>query len=305
MPHCDPEVLSLVALGEQVDESDSLHVSGCPECRRDVDRLRDVVAALRVDDLGLDLSEADAVQPPPSVWAGIAAATGVSTAPRTDRMPRRPDREGVAERPPAPGPAPTAAPAPGARPAPVPASMSEPAARDRTGQQARSGRQGTPRSERRPWRQQRGARPNRGLLLAVAASTLLLGAAGGSAVTYQLTRPDPQPQALVLHQATLGPLPPAPKATGKAAVIETPDGPRLRVEVTDIQPLQGEFYEVWLIDTSVKRMVPVGILRGTSGSFAIPAGLDVLQYPVVDISIEAPGDPTHSGKSVLRGVIQT
>jgi hypothetical protein len=60
---------------------------------------------------------------------------------------------------------------------------------------------------------------------------------------------------------------------------------------------------VWLIDRDVKKMVPVGILRGTNGQFVLPDGLDVGAYPVVDISVETPGDPRHSGRSVLRGTI--
>jgi hypothetical protein len=37
--------------------------------------------------------------------------------------------------------------------------------------------------------------------------------------------------------------------------------------------------------------------------FAVPNGVDLSQYPIVDISVEQPGDPKHSGNSVLRGTI--
>ncbi len=52
-------------------------------------------------------------------------------------------------------------------------------------------------------------------------------------------------------------------------------------------------------------MVPVGILRGPEGQFVIPTGLDLGEYPVIDISVQAPGNPAHSGKSVLRGTLST
>ena len=53
-----------------------------------------------------------------------------------------------------------------------------------------------------------------------------------------------------------------------------------------------------------EKMVPIGILSGARGEFTIPAGLDLGQYPVVDISAEPlDGDPTHSGTSLLRGTI--
>jgi hypothetical protein len=151
---------------------------------------------------------------------------------------------------------------------------------------------------------------DRRTLLAVAASALLLGGAAGSAVTWQLApRPEPAAQAIVLRTADLGPLPAAPAAPastsahGTATVVATANGPRLTVDVTSLGPLRGEFYEVWLIDRSVRRMVPVGILTGTTGQFAIPEGLDLSDYAVVDISVQRPGDPRHSGNSVLRGTI--
>ena len=60
---------------------------------------------------------------------------------------------------------------------------------------------------------------------------------------------------------------------------------------------------MWLIDRSIKKMVPVGILSPGDDEFVIPNGVDISQYPVVDISVQQPGDPKHSGDSVLRGTI--
>jgi hypothetical protein len=135
----------------------------------------------------------------------------------------------------------------------------------------------------------------------VAAAGLVVGAAGGAAVTA--ARTGSAQNVTVVVQAPLEGLPLAPQASGRAEVVQTGDGRLLDVDVSRLGSLDGQYYEVWLIDRDVKKMVPVGILRGTNGQFVLPDGLDVGAYPVVDISVETPGDPRHSGRSVLRGTI--
>ncbi|HYN57540.1 MAG TPA: anti-sigma factor [Motilibacterales bacterium] len=137
-------------------------------------------------------------------------------------------------------------------------------------------------------------------MIAVAASALVVGGIAGSSVTRLLTRSTP-PAVRTIAQTTLAGLPLAPAAKGTAVIVQTPAGPRLDIDVTPLGPVQGHFYEVWLIDKNLKNMVPVGILQGTTGDFVVPAGLDLSAYPLVDISIQLPGDPKHSGQSVLRG----
>jgi hypothetical protein len=115
----------------------------------------------------------------------------------------------------------------------------------------------------------------------------------------------PEEQRQVVASTTLDGLPRAPSAGGEAAVVQTDNGRRLDVDVSRLGSATG-FYEVWLIDREVKRMVPVGILRGDSGEFVLPEGVDIEDYPVVDISEEPlDGNPGHSGVSVLRGTIPT
>jgi hypothetical protein len=75
------------------------------------------------------------------------------------------------------------------------------------------------------------------------------------------------------------------------------------VDTSQLAPLQGGFYEVWLIDRDVKKMVGIGILHPGEDEFPVPNGVDLSQYPIVDISVQQPGDPRHSGDSVLRGTI--
>jgi hypothetical protein len=71
------------------------------------------------------------------------------------------------------------------------------------------------------------------------------------------------------------------------------------------------FYEVWLIDPDSlndpggPRMAAVGTMGTRPGAdFALPPSLDITRYTLVDVSQEPlDGDPTHSGKSLLRGSI--
>jgi hypothetical protein len=148
-----------------------------------------------------------------------------------------------------------------------------------------------------------GSRERNRLLLAVAAS-LVVGAAGGVLGTSLIDRnasPAAQP-AQVLAQVDLANLKQT-AATGHAAVVETPTGRLIRVDTTKLAPPQGGFYEVWLIDKQIKKMVGIGILHPGEDEFAVPNGVDLTQYPIVDISVQQPGDPRHSGDSVLRGTI--
>lgn len=69
--------------------------------------------------------------------------------------------------------------------------------------------------------------------------------------------------------------------------------------------------EFWLIEAddtgAVVDLVSLGEYEpGSDVSFAVPDGYDPSVYSVVDISIEPrDGDPTHSGRSILRGQLTT
>jgi hypothetical protein len=67
--HCDIEDLSLLALGESVDEACLAHLDACRECQDELAGLRQVVLAGRVSG-GPALLE----QPPPAVWERISHA---------------------------------------------------------------------------------------------------------------------------------------------------------------------------------------------------------------------------------------
>jgi hypothetical protein len=257
--------LALVALGETPSPADAEHLRGCADCQDEVAGFSRVVSGVRVD----VAADAVPVAPPARVWDAIAAGTGVAVAPRPERVVGAP-----------PGPA--------ARPLGL--------VRDRDGDHATAVRS---RKDLRGG----GRRGDRRLLLAVAAS-LVVGAAGGVLGSSLLGRDEPPAAQTtqVLAQVNLANLKNT-AASGHAVVVQTPSGPHIRVDTSKLAPAQGAFYEVWLIDKDVKKMVGIGILHPGEDEFAVPNGVDLSQYPVVDISVQQPGDPRHSGDSVLRGTI--
>lgn len=281
MQHSDPDVLALVALGERPPAADAEHLLECEQCRSDVDELRAVVSAVRVD-----LTAGPAVAPPERVWEGIAAATGVLTAPRPEHVeassaPAAPSRRPLF--PPAPVSPPAVPPVPPRR---VPDEL----------------------AARRRRRAGVGVRA----LIGVAAAALIVGALGGVVGSRLLDKapsvatPTPGTTQQILAQVSLANIQPQlTHATGSASVVRTTAGQRLVLNVSQLAPMPGHFYDVWLIDPKIKKMVSLGILDGSTGQFVIPEGVDVAAYPIVDISVQQPGDPKHSGDSVLRGVIKT
>jgi anti-sigma-K factor RskA len=89
--------------------------------------------------------------------------------------------------------------------------------------------------------------------------------------------------------------------SGRAELIEGRDGRLLlRVDTEGLEPGDG-YLELWMIDPSVTRLVSLGPLRA-GGVYDVPAGVTPADFPIVDISAEpVDGDPTHSGRSLLRG----
>ncbi len=257
MQHSDPDMLALVALGEAPPAADAEHLRACGTCRDEVAAFARVVQGVRVD-----APAGPPVAPAPRVWDAIAAATGVTAAPRADRV--------------------VGADAPLPAPRPLPFER-------------------RPRAASRPRRDGGGASRERSRLMLAVAASLVVGAAGGVVGSSLLGREQP-PTQVVLAQVDLANLKKT-AATGKAVVVQTSTGPRIRVDTSQLAVPEGGFYEVWLIDKDVKKMVGIGILHPGEDEFAVPNGVDLSQYPIVDISVEQPGDPKHSGNSVLRGTI--
>jgi len=138
-----------------------------------------------------------------------------------------------------------------------------------------------------------------GWIAGAAAAGLVIGGAG---VGWALTRDDRGTS--VVASATLEALP-GWDATGSAKVETQRDGTRVLVVDVDEAHLEDGFREVWLLTPDVKGLVSVGTLDGTSGRFALPAGLDLERYSVVDVSQEPfDGNPAHSGDSIVRGALR-
>lgn len=269
MEHVDPEVLALASLGEPLADDEREHLATCAQCSDEVAALSEVVAVGRSSAPGDTL-----VAPPPAVWGRIRDELGLDAA-------LVPGDGGPAAAPGAPGAAAPASPGPGASPA--------------TGGSAGDGSAGAGVAPVVELRRRRTA-----WVAAAAAAGLVVGAAGG-AVWMDRVRADER--AAVVAEVPLDALP-GWSASGDAYVEQTSDGTRTLVVTLDGQVDDGGFREVWLIDRDVTKLVSLGVLEGTDGRFSIPAGLDLAEFPVVDVSEEPfDGDPAHSGDSIIRGIL--
>jgi Anti-sigma-K factor rskA len=257
--HCTPETLALAALREPLPSADAAHLDGCAACRDEVTSLQRSVDALAVPEFAASVAP---VAPPPAVWAGIAAATGVDSAPRPELLGGTappPPIQAVADVPPA-----------------------EPV---------------EPRVEPGVVRE---LRPRRSRILLAMAASLLVGAGIGAGAVALANRDTAEEVAA----ADLAPLDDR-DATGSAEVVATGDGEQLRV-VLEAPELDDGFYEVWLLEPAVERMVQIGVVRAGTTTLDLPEGLDLAEYPIVDVSVEPlDGVPTHSGVSVARGVLES
>lgn len=134
-----------------------------------------------------------------------------------------------------------------------------------------------------------------------AAAGLVVGVAGGAWWTGRTG--DGTPSQSVVASTALAPLP-GWTVTGQAKVEKEPDGTRVLVLALDKGVSDGGYREVWLIDRSVTRLVSLGVLEGATGTFTIPPGLDLTDYPIVDVSQQDfNGNPAHSGNSIIRGTL--
>ncbi|TFV58550.1 UNVERIFIED_ORG: anti-sigma factor, partial [Bacillus sp. AZ43] len=137
------------------------------------------------------------------------------------------------------------------------------------------------------------------------AAAVVAGAAVGAGAVAVVQGGDDDGGARAVTTVALDPLA-GNDASGRAEVREKPDGSRVVEVELDAPALQGEYYELWLIDADVVGMVPLGVVRPGSQTVELPAGLELGEFPMVDVSVEPlDGDPTHSGMSVARGEIDS
>jgi hypothetical protein len=145
-------------------------------------------------------------------------------------------------------------------------------------------------------------RPRRPRPWLIAVAAAVAGAAIGAGAVAVLQGDD---DGSAVAAAELDPLQDA-DASGSARVVERADGTRVLEVQLEAPALDDAYYEVWLLKPDVSGLVPVGTTQAGTSQFEIPPGLDLGQYPVVDVSVEPlDGDPAHSGDSVVRGVLDT
>ncbi|RBY74383.1 ABC transporter substrate-binding protein [Blastococcus sp. TF02-09] len=139
-------------------------------------------------------------------------------------------------------------------------------------------------------------RRRRPLLLAAAAAVAGAVVGAGAVAVVQSAGDDDETVATVALDLL-------PEASGVADVVVRDDGSRvLELDLDAPAPEDGSYYEVWVIDRSVQGMFPLGAVEPGTQSVELPDGLDLAEYPLLDVSVEPlDGDPTHSGVSVARG----
>lgn len=274
MPHIDPDDIALLALGEPAGLTATEHLANCGSCRAEIESLTQVVLVGRQSD-PRDLL----VAPPPGLWDAITAELGLPS--------------GAFQ---APGESATAT-APEAQLRAVP----DISPAQRTSLDHGPSPQG-PSSSVPPARRARSWRGASSLALAAAVGAIL-----GTGITALVTRPANQPATsdAVVAQAVLAPISAQATQPGTATASDGPDGLEVRVDARGLPALDG-FYEVWLLDEDATRLFALGALpAGSVGTFTVPPGVSLSDFPVVDVSLEPyDGDPRHSHASLLRGTLE-
>ena len=262
MAHIDPDLLALLALGEDAPAEDRAHLASCPECATELRQLTKVVSVTRT---GPDVRAL--VPPPPGLWSRVAAAAGVDPVPGPVTAPGtglndRPDR--------AAGPAPSPGPVPAGEPAP---------------------------SQARPawWRR-------RPLLTAAAGlvAGLLIGA-GGAAGIHQLTAGPAAHVVASIPLRPLAQFPQWQAARGTAVMAEGPHGKQLAVSLrAPRKPGFYEVWLLARNGTSMISLGDLG--PGHTGKFTMPPGVNLANYSRIDVSLQPfNGSTLHSRTSVVRG----
>ena len=143
----------------------------------------------------------------------------------------------------------------------------------------------------------------------IAAAALVLA----GAAAYMISRDDPVDvvarAALNYDPALFDPL--GAQAQADAELLAQDGHHRIRFVDADLPTLGADAdLEAWLIQPDeqggVADLVSLGLVN-LSGPriFTVPDGYDPELYSVVDISIEPrDGDPAHSGRSILRGMLR-
>ncbi len=205
--------------------------------------------------------------PPPRVWDAIASELGLADPPAASAPSASTPSDG-------------------------------PAREHEAGRSASASHEETRAAEHRVPRRARNRR--RGVVLTLIAAVAVVAVVAGTWVARELTRP----QVSVIAAAVLDGFPAHPGAEGEAVLEEADGHTRIVVEL-DADVAADGFREVWLLASDGSGLVSLGLLDGRTGTFAVPAGVDLDLFSLVDISQEEDdGDPGHSGDSIVRGELQ-
>jgi anti-sigma factor RsiW len=149
-------------------------------------------------------------------------------------------------------------------------------------------------------------RRSRGRLLPILAAACVGAVVGGIgvAVVTSSSSSDAGTQQQVLASTVLDPLNNS-GAQGTVEVLQTSSGPVVSVDVSGLKKADNGFYEVWLLDKEAQKLIALGTLdAGDKGTFVMPPGVSMNDFPVVDVSLEPnDGNPAHSKNSLVRGVL--
>lgn len=262
--HTDPEVLALVALGER----DAATAEELDHIARCAICGHEVTELGHLSQVGRTISDHFTLETPsPEVWDRIRTQLGFADDFSSDLVP----------------PARSAAPGGPVQPS-TPVSPPVMA--------------GPPPSEPSSPRPRHARRRLMSLALA-AVLALLVGVAG--TLAWQQFKPLTQ---TVLASTPLDALPNWSGTTGEAKLEQDALGRHvLVVTMVTPRPVDG-IQQVWLIDRSADKMIPVGQLTAPVQSYTLSTNLDVSRFPVVDVSVEpSTGFTGHSGNSIVRGTL--
>ncbi|PJI93732.1 anti-sigma factor [Luteimicrobium subarcticum] len=137
-----------------------------------------------------------------------------------------------------------------------------------------------------------------------AAAGFLVGAAAATVVVVAVTHDaDDAPSTTVVARGTLDPID-GSDVSGTIEMTDTDDVRHVTVVLDGPHEPGDHFVQAWLLDPATNGMVALGVVDGTTQTFAVPAGLDLDAYDSVDVSLEPfDGDPAHSATSLARGVL--
>ena len=246
------------------------HLALCAPCRAAFEATERALQALR--------DPAEILEPPAELWDRIAAEIAASPdqAPDQTRDQTSERRRGEAT---------------------VTSLNPQDRRRDRRSDSRRGSTHGQERSRSRLW-----------IPLAAAAAGAVLGGAAVAALLGQEDATQAEPpvaEPTVLGDATLEPVA-ADDFTGRAEMIETEAGDlELTIEISAAPDPEAGYFEVWLRDEDGTQLISLGAATAGSTTLTVPAGIDLSQYPVVDVSHEHfDGDPSHSGTTLAAGPMQ-